>query len=41
LWVLADFSILLVAAMITDGDDDYDDGDMMIAQYLRWGDDVG
>jgi hypothetical protein len=33
MWVLADFYILLVAAMITDGDDDA--GDMMIAQLLR------
>ena len=32
-WVFIDFSILLVAAMITDDYDD-DDGDMMIAQCL-------
>jgi hypothetical protein len=31
-WVFTNFSILLVAAMITD--DDNDDGDMMIAQCL-------
>jgi hypothetical protein len=40
LWVFADFSILLVAAMITVDDAD-DDADMMAAQCLRRGDEVG
>lgn len=40
LWVPTDFSILLDAAMTTDDDDD-DEGDMMIAQCLRWEDEVG
>ena len=37
----SDLSILLVAVIITDDDDDDDSGDMMIAQCLRWGDEVG
>jgi len=39
LWVFTNFSILLVAAMITDDDDD--DSDMMMAQSLWWGDKEG
>lgn len=35
LWVFSDFSLLLVAAMITDDEHGEDDGDMMIAQCLR------
>jgi hypothetical protein len=40
LWVVAEFSIFLVATITDDDDDDDDDGDMMIAHWLRWGDEL-